>query len=85
MPLSPMDGPAKVDLHEVEFGMLDGRKVVPCFVDRDAIDDIEHATTQTNAERLAIFERHRRRFETIASELFDAGLPPRVTGRRLRG
>ncbi len=72
MPLSDGGANAYRDLAGVEFGMTDGDRIVRVHVSSEALDDIEHGTTQ-GSDYLAIFDRNRARIVAIASRKYDAG------------
>ena len=83
VPLRTSGEPGVGDDWGVTFVMLEGSGRVNCHVAATAIEDIERSERPTEQERLAIFARHRKRFEAIASDLFDAGFATRVTTKHL--
>ena len=79
MPLQPTDAPARDDGSMVSFSMRDAERLVRCQAQQGALDSVERSRTGSAGERLERFRRHRAAFEAVASELYDAGLPLRIT------
>ena len=84
MPLQPVDGPARDEGRDISFPMTNGLYEARCYVQLGALDSIEQARTENAADRLARFENHRVMFEAVASDLYDAGLPLRITADHVR-
>ena len=83
MPLHRVDTVPRDEGFEIGFAMTDGTKQVRCYAQDGALDVIETGRTATVQERLDRFARHRHAFEAVASSLFDAGLPLRITSAHL--
>ncbi len=79
MPLQQIDLPARDDGLAVSFVMLDGARHIRCYAQQGTLDAIEQCRTGSGRERLERFSRHRAAFEAVASDLYDAGLPLRIT------
>ncbi len=79
MPLTATQSEPRDEGFEVSFVMTDGQKLFRCSAQLGALDAIEPDRTQSRNDRLQRFLRYRRVFEAVASELYDAGLPPRIT------
>ena len=84
MPLQPVDGPARDEGREISFPMSDGLHESRCYVQLGALDSVEQLFTGDAADRLARFDRHRALFQSVASDLYDAGLPLRITADHVR-
>ncbi len=65
--------------HRVSFLMRDGTRPIRCYVLQSALDTIGQLKTSCADERIARFDQHRAKFEAVASELYDAGLPLLIT------
>ena len=83
MPLRTTDIPAKDEGFEIGFAMLDGPRLVRCYVQQGALDAIESGRTADAEARLQRFDLYRGAFEALASSLYDAGLPLRITSAHL--
>ncbi len=79
MPLLPIDVPPQDEGHHLSFAMKANARVVRCHVQQGALDSIESTVSGDATDRMARFYRHRSTFEAVASDLFDAGLPLRIT------
>ena len=79
MPLQPVDGPSWIDGFGVRFLMRSGAGEVRCYAHQGALDMIEQNTAKDIYGQRDRFERNRTTFEAIASDLYDAGLPLRIT------
>ncbi len=84
MPLHPVDGPARDEGHFLSFAMQAPARTVRCHVQQGALDAIEPTQTGDERDRMDRFDRHRAAFEAVASDLFDAGLPLRITADHMR-
>ena len=73
MPLTAINEPAEVDAFGVRFTMNDRGERIRCHVFRSAINAPELNRAASDEDLLARFERNRRMFERLASNLFDAG------------
>ena len=79
MPLQSVDVPPQDEGHFVSFAMKANARVVQCHVQQGALDSIENTMSGDSHDRMDRFHRHRSTFEAVASDLFDAGLPVRIT------
>ncbi len=79
MPLQSVNLAPRDDGFAVSFVMLDGVRAIRCYAQQGTLDAIEQSRTDDARERLERFDRHRAAFESVASDLFDAGLPLRIT------
>ena len=79
MPLQSVNLAPRDDGFAVSFVMLDGVRAIRCYAQQGTLDAIEQSRTDDVRERLERFDRHRAAFESVASDLFDAGLPLRIT------
>ena len=84
MPLQSVEGPARDEGRDVSFPMTNGLYELRCHVQLGALDSIEQAPTESAADRVARFDRHRVMFQSVASDLYDAGLPLRITADHVR-
>lgn len=84
MSLKAVDKPAKDEGREVSFPMRHDAEHVRCTVQQGALDSVESSFTGDAGDRMARFDRHRAMFEAVASDLYDAGLPPRITADHVR-
>ncbi len=73
MPLTATVLPAEIDAFGVCFTMRDRTGPVRCHVFRSTIDHLEDSHARTDAEALMRFEKERRRFERLASNLHAGG------------
>jgi hypothetical protein len=83
MPLQSVDVPARDEGFEIGFMMTDGAKQVRCYVQQGALDKIEYGRPTSAEENMDRFNRYRTAFEAVASSLYDAGLPLRITSAHL--
>ncbi len=83
MPLQSLNVPGKDEGFEIGFPMADGDRRVRCYVQQGALDAIEPGRAASVEERMARFNRFRPAFEAVASSLYDAGLPLRITSAHL--
>ncbi len=83
MPLQPLDIDVRDEGQRVSFLMRDGTRPVRCYVLQGALDTIGPLRTSCADERVARFDQHRAKFEAVASELYDAGLPLLITADHL--
>ena len=72
MSLSSIGNPAWDTLRGVRFAMLYGSTLVAVLVTHDAVDDVESATPGDGGP-LARFNKHRDRFELVASAKHQRG------------
>lgn len=79
MPLQSVDVPARDEGHFLSFAMKAPTTLVRCHVQQGALDSVERTRTGDERDRMDRFRRHRAAFEAVASDLFDAGLPLRIT------
>ena len=79
MPLKSLDGDIRDEGYRVSFLMRDGTRPIRCYVLQGALDTVGQARTSCADERVARFDQHRAKFEAVASELYDAGLPLLIT------
>lgn len=79
MPLQPVDVPARDEGHFIAFAMRAAARTVRCHVQLGALDSVEPTQAGDARDRMDRFSRHRAAFEAVASDLFDAGLPLRIT------
>ena len=79
MPLLHFDSPARDEGHFFSFAMTSVDRTVRCHVQQGALDSVEQTRTEGARDRMDRFHRHRAAFEAVASALFDAGLPLRIT------
>ena len=79
MPLQSVDAPARDEGHFFSFAMRASTRTVRCHIQQGALDSIEQTRTGDARDRMDRFQRHRAAFESVASDLFDAGLPLRIT------
>lgn len=79
MPLQPVHAPARDEGRHLSFAMRTATVLVRCHVQQGALDSIEQTRTGDARDRMDRFHRHRAAFEAVASDLFDAGLPLRIT------
>lgn len=84
MPLQPVDEPARDEGHFFSFVMTAPVRTVRCHVQQGALDSVEHTRTEGARDRMDRFQRHRAAFEAVASDLFDAGLPLRITADHMK-
>jgi len=68
-----MNEPGEVDAFGILFNMEDRGKLVRCHVFRAAMDRVEDHASQDSDELIARFQKSRRMFEQLASNLYDAG------------
>ncbi|MGI3903944.1 MAG: DUF1488 family protein [Janthinobacterium lividum] len=79
MPLQPIDVSPRDEGHFFSFAMRSETRMVRCHVQQGALDSIEKTASGDAKDRMDRFRRHRSAFEAVASDLFDAGLPVRIT------
>ncbi len=79
MPLQTMDAPVSDQGHFLSFTMATAGRTVSCHVQVGALDSVERSRAGDASDRVSRFHRHRAAFEAVASDLFDAGLPLRIT------
>lgn len=79
MPLQPVDVSPRDEGHFFSFAMRSETRLVRCHVQQGALDSIEKTASGNAKDRMDRFRRHRSAFEAVASDLFDAGLPIRIT------
>ncbi len=79
MPLQSVDAPARDEGHSLSFAMRSATTLVRCHVQQGALDSVQQTRTGDARDRMDRFHRHRAAFEAVASDLFDAGLPLRIT------
>ena len=79
MPLQTTDAPVRDEGRMVSFVMHDGSKPVRCHVPQGTLDAAGPSRTDDAEDRLSRFNQHRTMFEAVASDLYDAGLPLRIT------
>jgi hypothetical protein len=72
MSLSSFGNPAWNTVRGVRFSMLYGSALVAILVTHDAVDDVEKAAAEDGGP-LARFNKHRNRFELIASAKHQRG------------
>ncbi len=84
MPLQPVDEPARDEGHFFSFAMASASGTVRCNVQQGALDSAEPTRTGCARDRAERFSRHRATFEAVASDLFDAGLPLRITADHMK-
>lgn len=72
MSLSPIGNPAHETIRGVRFAMLGSAGLVAVLVTRGALEEIETAPPQKGAY-LGRFEKHRNKFEQIASSKHQRG------------
>jgi hypothetical protein len=83
MCLQPDASSVRDEGSSLTFTMVDAGRVVRCHVHRGALDSVERTRTGDAADRLERFRRHRSAFEAVARDLYDAGLPLRITADHL--
>ena len=79
MPLQSVAFPARDEGHFFSFAKTAVSGTVRCHVQQGALDSVEQTRTEGARDRMDRFCRHRAAFEAVASDLFDAGLPLRIT------
>lgn len=84
MPLLHFDSPARDEGHFFSFAMTSVDRTVRCHVQQGALDSVEQTRTEGARDRMDRFHRHRAAFEAVASDLFDAGLPLRITADHMK-
>ena len=79
MCLQPDGSPVRDEGAFLSFTMTDAGRIVRCHVQQGALDSVERTRAGDAADRAARFGRHRAAFEAVASDLYAAGLPLRIT------
>lgn len=67
----------------LSFLMRDGQRPVRCYILQGALDGVERGMATDRCDRVERFQRHRATFEGVASQLYDAKLPVRITADHL--